>query len=128
MGADIGKNSSTNMANILTEYNNTSPDRIRYFGDPISVFDMSATTVTPSFKHKFNNSAHSYSGLQIADKVPIRGVEKNPLQTSPDDRNAEVITYYVNKYNIQHITRINTNKHNAQLPRRRNIQDIQYHK
>ena len=38
MGADIGKKISTDMANRLTEdnNNNTSPDRIRYVGDPIS--------------------------------------------------------------------------------------------
>ena len=93
LGADIGKKVSTDMANRLTSDNNTSPDRIRYFGDPISFMDMNATTVMPSFKHRWNNSAHSHSGLFIKDAVPIHDVEKNPLQPSPDDKDAEVITY-----------------------------------
>ena len=38
MGADIGKRFSTDMANILTDSNNTTPDRIRYLGDPIYSF------------------------------------------------------------------------------------------
>ena len=75
------------MANRLTSDNNTSPDRIRYFGDPISFMDMNATTATPSFKPRFNNSAHSYSGIFI------NNAENHPLQPSPDDKNAEVITY-----------------------------------
>ena len=93
LGADIGKKVSTDMANRLTEDNNTSPDRIRYFGDPISAMDFNAKAVMPSFKHRWNNSAHSYSGLFIKDAVPIHDVEKNPLQPSPDDKDAEVITY-----------------------------------
>ena len=36
MGADIGKTLATAMGTLLTEDNNTSPDRIRHFGDPIS--------------------------------------------------------------------------------------------
>ena len=96
LGADIGKMVSADMANRLPEDNNTSPDIIIYFGDPISAMDMNAKTVMPSFKHRWNNSAHSYSGLFIKDAVPIHGVEKNPLQKSPDDKDAEVITYYLN--------------------------------
>ena len=93
MGADIGKTISTDMANRLTEDNNTSLDRIRYFRDPISVFDMNTKQVMPSFKQRFNNSAHSYSGLRIADKVQIHDTIKSPLTPSPDDSKAEVITY-----------------------------------
>ena len=62
LGADIGKKVSTDMANRLTEDNNTSPDRIRYFGDLIGAMDCNAKTVMPPFKHRWNNSAHSYSG------------------------------------------------------------------
>ena len=47
----------------------------------------------PSFKQRWRNSAHSYSGLEIADKVPLHDVEKNMLEPSPDDSKAEVITY-----------------------------------
>ena len=52
------------MGTRLTEDTNTSPDRIRYFGDPISAMDFQATTVMPSFKQRFNNPSHSYSGLR----------------------------------------------------------------
>ena len=96
LGADIGKKVPTDMANRLTSDNNTSPDRMRYFGDPISFMDMSATTVMPSFKQRFNNPAHSYSGLQIADKVHVHDTMRNNLTPSPDDSQAEVITYQLN--------------------------------
>ena len=48
MGADIGKKISTDMANILTEDNDTSPDRIRYVGDPIRAMGFIAKAVFPS--------------------------------------------------------------------------------
>ena len=54
---------------------------------------MNAITVMPPFKQRFNNSAHSYSGLQMADKVQTHDTLKHPLNPSPDDREAEVITY-----------------------------------
>ena len=92
MGADIGKKVSGDFANRITEDTNTSPDRIKYFGDPISAFDFNATTIMPSFKQRWNNSAHSYSGLFIKDAVPLHDVERNPLTPSPDDSKAEVIT------------------------------------
>ena len=66
------------MANRLTSDNNTTPDRIRYFGGPTSAMDFNATTVMPSFKQRWNNSAHSYSGLFIKDVIPIRDTMKNP--------------------------------------------------
>ena len=73
------------MANRLTSDNNTSPDRIRHFGDPINFMAMNATTVMPSFKHRWNNSAQSYSGLVIKDAVPIHVLKrihcKSPLMT-----------------------------------------------
>ena len=92
MGADIGEKVSSDCYNIITSDTNTSPDRIIYFGDPISMFDFNSRTVMPSMGFRFNNSAHSYSGLQIADKVPIHDIMKIPLSTSPDDSKAEVIT------------------------------------
>ena len=93
LGADIGKKVSTDMANRLTEDNNTSPDRIRCFGDPINFMDFNSTTVFPSFKQRFNNSAHSYSGLQIADKVHVHDTMRHNLTPTPDDKYARVITY-----------------------------------
>ena len=79
MGADIGKQISTDMANILTGDNNTSPDRVRYFGDPISAMDFNAKTVMPSITQRWNNSAHNYYGLSIKDAVLIHDTHTNPL-------------------------------------------------
>ena len=95
MGADISKKVSTDFSNRITSDTNTSPDRVKYFGDPISMFDFNATTIMPSFKQRWNNSAHSYSGLFIKDAVPLHDVERNPLTPSPDDSKAEVITYII---------------------------------
>ena len=75
--------SPTVSTNALGEKN---PNRIRYFGDPISALDVNATTVIPSIGFRFSNSAHSYKGLFIKDAVPLHEVEKNPLTISPDDR------------------------------------------
>ena len=63
-----------------------------YLGDPISMFDFQATAIMPSFKQRWNNSAHSYKGLFIKDAEPIHDVEKNMLEPSPDDSEATVIT------------------------------------
>ena len=91
MGADIGKKVSADFANRITD-TNTSPNRIRYLGDPISMFDFQATTIMPSFKQRWNNSAHSYSGLFIKDSVPLHDTIHNPLTPSGNDEDAEVIT------------------------------------
>ena len=92
LGVDIGKKVSSDFANRITSDTNTSPNRIRYFGDPISAFDFNATTIMPSFKQRWNNSAHPHSGLFIKGAVPLHDVERNPLTPSPDDSKAEVIT------------------------------------
>ena len=65
MGVDIGKKVSTDFANRLTGDTNTSPNRTRYFGDPISAFDFNSKAVMPSFGFRFNNSAHSYRGYLL---------------------------------------------------------------
>jgi hypothetical protein len=67
-------------------------DRIRWFGDPISALDFNATTVIPSLSQRWNNSAHSFSGLSIPDKIPLHDTPKNPLTASGDDKEAEIIT------------------------------------
>ena len=95
MGADKGKTISTDMANRLTSDTNTSPDRIIYFGDPISALGFNAQAVMPSFKQGFNNSARSCSGLLIKGAVPIHGTPKNSLTQSPDDSKAKVVTYKI---------------------------------
>ena len=46
----------------------------------------------PSFKQRWNNSAHSYSGLFIKDAVEIHDTTKNPLTISGNDEDSEVIT------------------------------------
>ena len=92
LGADICKKVSSDFANRITEDNNTSPDGIRYFGDPVSMFDFNSTTVMPSMGFRWKDSAHAYMGLFIKDAVPIHGVEHNPLPPSPEDSKTEVIT------------------------------------
>jgi len=74
---------------VLGEKN---PNRIRYFGDPISALDFNATNVIPSIGFRFNNSAHSYKGLFIKDAVPIHDTMKNPLTMSGNDEDSQVIT------------------------------------
>ena len=92
LGADIGLKKSSDFSNRTTSDTNTSPDRIKYFGDPVSMFDFNSTTAFPSFKRRWKNSAHSYSGLFIKDAVPLHDNMKNPLTPSPDDSKAEVVT------------------------------------
>ena len=92
MGADIGKKVSTDFSNRVTSDTNSSPDRIRYFGDPISMFDFQAKSVMPPFGSRWNNSSHSYKGLFIKDAVPLHDIMKNTLTRPPDDSKAEVIT------------------------------------
>ena len=89
LGADIGKQVSTEMANMLTEDNNTMPDRMLYFGDPTSAMDFNAKAVMPPFKQRWNNSYRNYSVLFIKDAVPIHDTPKNPLTQPPDDSKAE---------------------------------------
>ena len=62
-------------------YREPNPDRIKYFGDPISMFDFNATTIMSSFKQRWTNSAQFYSGLQIADKVPLHDTSKPNYHT-----------------------------------------------
>ena len=68
---------SSDFSNRVTSDTNTSPNRIQHFGDPISAFDFNATTVMPSFKQRWKNSAHSYSGLFIKDAVSLHDTLKN---------------------------------------------------
>ena len=76
LGTDIGKKVSTDFANRITSDTNTSPDRIKYFGDPASMFGFSAKLVMPSMGFRFNNSAHSYKGLFIKDAIPLHDTIK----------------------------------------------------
>ena len=55
------------------------PDRILYFGDPISAMDFNAKAVMPSIKQRWDNNAHSYSGLFIKDAVPVYDTMNNNL-------------------------------------------------
>jgi len=67
-------------------------DRIRYFGDPISALDFGATTVMPTLSQRWNNSAHSFSGLSIPDRVLLHDTPKNPLTPSAPDNESEILT------------------------------------
>ena len=86
------KKVSSDFAYRITEDTNTSPDRIRYFGDPVSMFDFNSTTVMPSMGFRWKNSAHYYKGLFIKDAVPIHDTIRNTLSTSPEDSKAEIRT------------------------------------
>ena len=77
---------------VSANFTNNNPNRIRYFGDPISALDFGSTTVMPSLGFRWKNSAHSYKDLFIKDAVPLHDVEKNMLEPSPDDSEATVIT------------------------------------
>ena len=57
---------------ISSNFPGTNPNRIRWAGDPISALDFNSTISMPSFKQRFNNSAHNYSGLLIKDAVPCQ--------------------------------------------------------
>ena len=85
---------------ISSDCSGPNPKRIRWAGDPISALDFNSTTVIPSFKQRWRNSAHSYYGLFIKDAVPVHGTMKNMLEQSPDDSQAQVITYQL-KNNIR---------------------------
>ena len=39
-----------------------------------------------------NNSAHSYKGLSIPDKVEEHDLQVDPLSVQPDDDNAKILT------------------------------------
>ena len=90
---------------------NTPPDRIRYVGDPVSMLDFNSTTVMLSIGFRWKSSAHSYKGLQTADKAPLHDVERNPLTPSPEDSKAEVIT---EQFQIKQIASISYNKKQQQ--------------
>ena len=96
LGTDIGKKVSSDFSNRIISDTNTSPDRIRYFGDPVSMFGYNSTVAVRQLCFQWVSggkiSAHSYKGLQIADKVTLHDTKKNPLTPSPGDSLAEVIT------------------------------------
>jgi len=92
LGGDVGKKLGSDMNKRLTSDDNTSPDRIKYFGDPISALDFNATTVMPSLSFRWKNSAHSYRTIFIKDAVPIHDVEHNPVTPSGNDEDAEILT------------------------------------
>ena len=85
------KNGST-IGTHLTTRKEDNPDRIIYFGDPISAFDFNAKTVMPSLGFRMNNSAHSYKGLSIPDKVEDHDLVKEALPIQPSDDEANLIT------------------------------------
>ena len=87
-GGKIGSTIGTRLT-TSKEYN---PDRIRYAGDPISAFDFNAKTVMPSLGFRMNNSAHSYKGLSIPDKVAEHDVSHVPLTAQPNESKSQQLT------------------------------------
>ena len=89
---DISKKLASDMGNRLTNDDNTNPDRVRYFGDPTTAFVFQATSIMPSFNQRWRNSAHSYTGMEIPDLVPIHDTPKHYLTPSGKDEDATMIT------------------------------------
>ena len=82
----------TKIADRLTTRPESNPDRIRYFGDPISVFDFNAKTVMPSLGFRMTHRAHTYKHMSIPDKVPEPDVSHVPLTAQPSDSQARVLS------------------------------------
>ena len=76
----------------LTTRPETNPDRIRYYGDPISALDFNAKSVMPSKDFLKNHTPHSYKGLSIPDKVEEHDLYKPPLTVQPSDNTAQQLT------------------------------------
>ena len=77
---------------VSANFTNKNLNIIIYFGDPISALDFGRTTVMPSMGFRWKNSAHSYKGLFVNDAVPLHDTIHNPLTTSGNDDDSEVIT------------------------------------
>ena len=90
-GAKKGGEIASDFSNRITNDTNINPDRVRRFGDPVSIFDRNAKTVyTGTGFNPLKN--HSYRGLSIDDKVLEHETERNPLSIQDDDKNAVQIT------------------------------------
>ena len=83
-GGKLGANVGTR----LTTRPENNPDRIRYYGDPISSLDFNAKSVMPSLDFRMNHSAHSYKGLSTPDKVEEHDLFKPHLTVQSSDNTA----------------------------------------
>ena len=90
-GTKVGTKVGNTVGTRLTTRPENNPDRIRYFGDPISALDFNAKTVMPSLKFRWGNSAHTYKGLSIPDKVEEHDTISTPLSIQPSDDQAQII-------------------------------------
>ena len=81
LGAQVGTR--------LTTRPETNPDRIRYYGDPISALDFNAKSVEPSEDFLKTHTAHSYKGLSIPDKVEEHDITQIPLTVQPNDNKVQ---------------------------------------
>ena len=79
-------------APVLTTRTANNPDRIRYYGDPISALDLNAKRVMPSLGFRMKHSAHSFSGLSIPDKVEEHDLIVQPLTVQPNDNKSQQLT------------------------------------
>ena len=84
VGAKVGTRLTTRPEN--------NPDRIRYYGDPISALDFNAKSVMPSLGFRMAHSAHSYKGLSIPDKVEEHDLIVEPLKVQPSDTKVQQLT------------------------------------
>ena len=48
---------------VSGDFSGTNHNRIRWAGDPASALDFNSTTGMPSLKQRWNNTAHSCSGV-----------------------------------------------------------------
>ena len=90
-GTKVGTKVGNTVGTRLTTRPENNPDRIRYFGDPISALDFNAKTVMPSLKFRWENSAHTYKGLSIPDKVEEPDTISTPVSIQPSDDQAQII-------------------------------------
>ena len=87
-GGELGKK----VGDRLTTQPESNPDRIRYFGDPISVLDFNAKVVMPSAGFRMTHPAHTYANLSIPDKVPEHDIDIKPLTTQPSANTSQILT------------------------------------
>ena len=87
-GGELGKK----VGDRLTTQPESNPDRIRYFGDPISVLDFNAKTVMPPLGFRMTHPAHTYKGLSIPDKVEEHDLIVEPLKVQSHANKSHILT------------------------------------
>ena len=78
---------------ISCDFPGTTSNRVGWDGDPTSALYFSSATLIPSFKQRWNNSAHLYSAFFVKDAAPVHDAEHNTLTPSPNEIDAQAITH-----------------------------------